>query len=61
MSISPKSGGKGLQRLPCFNYYNVLKWESRFTLRLDAAKITDISKKVLNKSCCELNFLQKTQ
>ncbi len=28
-------------------YYNVLKWESRFTFRLDAAKITDYIKKIL--------------
>ncbi len=39
MSIFPMSRGKGLQRLPCLKYYNVLKWESRFTLGLDAAKI----------------------
>ncbi len=26
-------------------YYNIVKWESRFTLGLDAAKITDYIKK----------------
>ncbi len=34
----------GLQRLPCFKYYNALKWETRFTLGLEAAKITDYIK-----------------
>ncbi len=40
MSISPKSGASGLQGLPCFKYYNILKQESRLTLGLDTAKIT---------------------
>ncbi len=41
MSTSPRSGASGLQRLSCFIYYNVLKWESIFTLGLDIDKITD--------------------
>ncbi len=36
ISISPKSGAKGLQRLIC---YIVLKWKSRFRLVLDIVKI----------------------
>ncbi len=54
-------GVKGLQRLPCLKYYNVLKRESRFTLGLNAAKNTDYRKKISNKICGEFNFLQKTQ
>ncbi len=48
MSISPRSRVRGLQRLPCFKYYAVLKWKSRFTLgssKLDDAKITNYIKK----------------
>ncbi len=44
MSISTRSGARGLQKLPCFKYYNVLKWESRFTLGY-AVKITDYIEK----------------
>ncbi len=39
MSFSSWSGVKGLQRLPSFKYYNVLKWGSRFILELNAVKI----------------------
>ncbi len=45
MYISPRSGAMGLQRLPCSKYYNVLKWESRFTLGHNAAKNMDYMKK----------------
>ncbi len=45
-SISPRSVARGLQRLPFLRYYNVLKWGSRFTLGLNAAKITDYIKKL---------------
>ncbi len=56
ISISPRSGAMGLQRLPFLKYYNVLEWEKRFILWLNGAKNTyDI------KKCLELNFLQKTQ
>ncbi len=37
MSISPTNEARWLQRLSS-SKYNVLKWESRFTLGLDAAK-----------------------
>ncbi len=41
MSVSHRSGAKRKQRLQSLKYYyNVLKWESRFTLGLDAAKNT---------------------
>ncbi len=61
MYISCRSGTKGLQILPCLNYYNVLKRESRFALELNAAKNMDYMKKTSNKHCWELNFLQKAQ
>ncbi len=44
MFISSRSGAKGLERSLCFKY-NVLKWDSAFTLGLNAAKITDKIKK----------------
>ncbi len=50
MSISPVSGTVELQRLQCLKYYyNVLKWESKFSLGLNAAKITDYIKKWLKQ------------
>ncbi len=47
MSISPRSGARVLQRLPCLKYYNVPKWKNRFNWGLNAAKITDDIKKML--------------
>ncbi len=41
MSYLPQEGGRVLERLPSLKYYNVLKWESKFTLTLNAAKISD--------------------
>ncbi len=38
MSISPRSGANGLQRLLCLKYYTVRKQESRFGLELDATE-----------------------
>ncbi len=38
ISISFRKGGKRLRRLPFLKYYNVLEWESRFTLGLNTAK-----------------------
>ncbi len=40
MSVSPRSGAKGLQRLPSWKYYYVQKRENRFTLGLDTVKTT---------------------
>ncbi len=37
MSISPRSGAMGLEKLICFKYYIVLKWKNRFTLGLNVA------------------------
>ncbi len=46
---SSRSRAKGLERLPCFEY-NVLKWNSAFTLELNTAKITDKTKNASNKT-----------
>ncbi len=62
ISISLRSGTKGLEKLICLKYYCVLKLESRCNLGLNTAKhVEDIKKKVSNKSSSEFNFLQKTQ
>ncbi len=47
MSIFPKSRARGLERLPCSKYYNVLKRENRLTLGLNVAKNSDCMKKNL--------------
>ncbi len=52
MSISGRSGARGLQRLICLKYYDVLKQEIRFTLRLNAVKNTRYI-----KNCFELKLL----
>ncbi len=54
MSISPRSGTRGLQRSPCLKYYYVLKRESRSILGLNAAKIINY-----NKKCFKIKFLTK--
>ncbi len=51
MSIFLKSGTRGFQRLPSLN---------RFTLELNTAKNTHYIKKSSNKTCSELNFVQKS-
>ncbi len=48
MSVSPRSEGRGLQRLSSLKYYNVQNRESRFTLGLDAGKKTYYIKKCFN-------------
>ncbi len=45
MPISPQSGCRQLERLPCSKYYNVQIWENRLTLGLNAAKNSDYMKK----------------
>ncbi len=45
LSISSMAGATGLQILSSMKYYTVLKWESRFTLWLDAAINTHYIKK----------------
>ncbi len=57
----PWSGARGLERLIQLKYYNVLKWQITFTLRLNSDKNTDYMEKSLDKSCLELHSLQKTQ
>ncbi len=48
MFTYPGSGAKGLQRLQFWNTrYNVQKWESKFTLAIDAAENTHDTKKFL--------------
>ncbi len=61
MSTSPRSGVRGLQWLIWLKYYNVQKRQITFTLWLDTAKNTDYMEKTSDKSCLELNFLQKSQ
>ncbi len=50
ISIFPRSGARGLERLPSLKYYNVLKWESRFTLGLNDAESAHYIKKCSNKN-----------
>ncbi len=55
ISIFPRTGVRGLQRLPFLKIFNVLEWERRFPLGPNAAKNAS------NKNYSELNFIQKTQ
>ncbi len=45
LCISFQSGARRLEGFPSSKYYNVQKWESRFTLRLDVAKNTHYIRK----------------
>ncbi len=38
MPIPLRNGGRGLQRLLSLKYYNVQKWENRFSLGLDTTE-----------------------
>ncbi len=42
----PQRGARELEGLVCFKDYIVLKWESRFIFRLNAAEIPDYIKKL---------------
>ncbi len=42
-----RNGARGLRRLPCFKYYNVWDWESRFFLQHNAAKNVNYIQKLL--------------
>ncbi len=55
MSISSRSGDRELQRLPC------LKWESRFTLGLNAVKNATYIKKLQIKIVQNSISYKKTQ
>ncbi len=46
MSIFLRSGARRLERLVCFQDYIVLRWESRYIFRMNAAEITDYIKKL---------------
>ncbi len=41
MSISPQSGTKEFERLPCLKYYNILKEENGLTLEFNTAQNID--------------------
>ncbi len=49
------------QRLICFKYYILLKWESCFISSSIVQEIPITSENVSNKNCSELHFSQKTQ
>ncbi len=60
MSISPRSGARGLEKLIWLKYNIILKRENTFALGLNAAKICITYKKASDKGCLELNFVQKS-
>ncbi len=56
----PWSGARGLKGLPPLKYYNVQKWESGFSLWLNAAKNMHYMRKHFkNNSCSALNSVKK--
>ncbi len=59
MSISPHSGARWIQRLPCLKYFNVLKRKNRLTLGLNAAKNNDYMKKSLKWKFLRIQFPTK--
>ncbi len=61
ISIFPGSGARGLQRLMCLKYYNLLKWKLDQFKGTMLSKLPIITKNISNKSCLDLNFLQKSQ
>ncbi len=58
--ISPRSGARGYQKLQFLKYYNVLEWESGFTLGMDAANNTNYIKKSLKQKLFSIKFPTKT-
>ncbi len=58
--ISPRSETRRFQKLPFLIYYNVLELESRFTLRMNAAKNIDTIKKWF-KQLFRIKFPTKTR
>ncbi len=54
MSISSKSGARGLEGYPSLEYYNVEKWKSRFTLGLDTA----VNKHHIKKKKVQINVVR---
>ncbi len=60
MSIPPpQSEARGLERQIHLKYYFIQKWQNTFNLGLNATTNTHRIKRSLNKSCSELNFVQK--
>ncbi len=59
MSTFPRSGVRELQKLLSSKYYYVLKWESRFTLKLDAAKNMHYVKNFLKSQMFKIKFQTK--
>ncbi len=59
ISISLRNGANGLQILPFLKYYNVLEWESRFTLGLNAAENIDYLKISFKQKLFRIKFPTK--
>ncbi len=53
MSISPRKGGRGLERLPSLRHYNALKQNGTLTSELNAAKNTHYIKKCFKMKVIE--------
>ncbi len=60
MSISPWSGARGLERLMWLKYNMVQKRQITGNVVRNVVKNTHHMKKASNKSCLELNFVQKS-
>ncbi len=61
MSISLRGGARRLQRLPSLKYYYLLKWGSKFTLEINAAKNTHCIKKCFKLKLLNIKFCSKTE
>ncbi len=62
ISISPKSGARGLEKLPSLKHSHALKQNSIFNFRAQHCQKYALYEKMLqNESCWALNFLQKSQ
>ncbi len=59
MSISLKSGARGLQRSVCLKSFNVQKWEIRFALGLNTAKDTHYIIKSFKLNMFRIEFRTK--
>ncbi len=59
MFIFPKSGARGPQTLTCLKYYNILKWESKFTLGLKTAKNINYIKKCFKQKLFRIKITTK--
>ncbi len=57
--LKKRLGRKGSKDLLILKYHNALKRESRVTLRLDAAKITDYIEKCFKRKLCRTKFPRK--